>query len=47
MMAYICDCCGREFEEPTVHTEWLEVWGKQVPWEVWGCPYCGGGYQDA
>ncbi len=46
-MAYICDCCGREFDEPVMHIEYLECWGHTTPWEVWGCPFCGGGYQDA
>lgn len=46
-MAYICDCCGRKFDEPEMHYEYEECWGHTVKEEIWGCPYCGGGYQSA
>lgn len=46
-MAYICDCCGKEFDEPELHYEYEEFWGHSARIEVYGCPYCGGGYQDA
>ena len=43
-MMYECQSCGFHFDEPSVHKEYEEAWGRMVAEEVWGCPRCGGGY---
>lgn len=38
---YECQSCGKKFDEPVMHRERCEDYGYE---EVYGCPFCGGGY---
>lgn len=41
MARFICDNCGREFEEPiTIKESRGEFWGMPAYEDIWVCPYC-------
>lgn len=44
---FICDCCGRVFEEPVeIEDSRGECFGFPSYELMLGCPYCGGSYQE-
>ena len=44
---YICDSCGRVFDEPVAYEDYRgECFGFPSYEQILGCPFCGGEYEE-
>lgn len=46
-MTYICNCCSKHFDEPEEFFDRHPYGDTYAEESFYGCPYCGGSYEEA